>query len=300
MMRRAKTDKRAFRVIIGTDGSPSAQAALRTASVFPWPRGTRVHGVIASPPDWFGGSPQYVRIALDRHFERLAANAGRRLRRHWPDATVVKVNARPAAGILREAERFGADTIVTGWRGHGTFRRLIMGSVSRRIVERAKCPVLVVRYRARQVRHLVIGIDGSPSARRAIDFVSRFGRESRGVATVVRVVEPVVVPTSGLLPGSVGGTLRHSATMMTRDLVRRAKREADAAAATLKRAGWRVRTEVRSGTPLAELLEAAKRSRCDVLVVGARGARGGVERAMLGSVAAGALDHSRVPVMIVR
>jgi nucleotide-binding universal stress UspA family protein len=301
MMGRAKASPRAFRVMIGTDGSPSAKAALMTAAVFPWPEGTHVRGVIASPPEWLGGRPQYVRIALDRHFERLAAGAGRRLRRFWPDATMVKVNESAAAGILHEAERFRADTIVVGWRGHGRFQRLLLGSVSRRVVERATCPVLVVRRRARQVRRFVLGVDGSPNAGRAVDFVARLGRRRRpGAITVVRVVEPVVVPTSGLLPTSVRGMLGQSATMMTKDLMRRAARETDAAAATLRRAGWTVRTELRRGTPLAELLDAAERSRCDVLVVGARGGRSGVERALLGSVAAGALDRSRVPVMIVR
>ena len=300
MMGRAKASPRAFRVMIGTDGSPSAQAALMTAAVFPWPEGARVRGVIASPPEWLGGRPQYVRIALDRHFERIAAAADRRLRRFWPDATMVKVNASAAAGILREAERFGADTIVVGWRGHGTFQRLLLGSVSRRVVERATCPVLVVRRRARRVVHVAIGIDGSPHARRAVEFVARLGRRRGGAVTVVHVVEPVVVPTSGLLPAAVRGVLGHSAAMMTKDLMRRARRDIDAAAATLTRAGWRVRNEVRTGSPLTELLDVVDRSRCDVLVVGARGGRGRVERALLGSVAAAALDRSRVPVMIVR
>ena len=300
MMRRRRRTRRALRVIIATDGSPSAQAALMTASAFPWPPGSRVRAVMVSAPERFGGSPQYVRIALARHFDRVVASTGRRLRRYWPDATVVKMKARPADGILREAERFRADVIVIGWRGHGTFQRLLMGSVSRRVVERATCPVLVVRRRVREVRRVVIGVDGSADARRAVDFVCGLGPDRRARVTVVGVVEPVGLPTSGILPASIRGTLRRNAAMMTTELIRRARRDAAAAAATVRRAGWRVRTEIRSGAALVELLAAAEQRRCDVLVVGARGTRGGLERVLLGSVAAGALNRSPWPVVVVR
>jgi nucleotide-binding universal stress UspA family protein len=299
-MQRTKGTRRAFRVMIAIDGSPSAEAALMTAAAFPWPPGSRVQAVMVSAPEWFGGSPQYVRIALARHFDRVVASTARRLRRYWPDATVVKVKARPVDGILREAERFRADVIVIGWRGHGTFRRLLVGSVSRRIVERAKCPVLVVRRRVREIRRVVIGADGSADARRAIDFLCGLDRDRRAAVTVVGVVEPIVLPTSGILPASIRSTLRHNAATMTKELISRARRDATAAAATLTRAGWRVRVEVRSGAALVELLAAAEQNRCDVLVVGARGTRGGLERALLGSVAAGVLNRSRRPVMVVR
>lgn len=300
MMRRKRSTRREFRVIIATDGSPSAQAALMMASAFPWPPGSRVRAVMVSAPEWLGGRPQYVRIALARHFDRVVASTGRRLRRYWPDATVVNVKARPADGILREAQRFRADVIVIGWRGHGTFRRLLMGSVSRRVVERATCPVLVVRRRVREIRRVVIGVDGSPDARRAVDFVCGLDPDRKALVTVVGVVEPVVLPTAGILPASIRGTLRHNAAVMTKELIRRAKRDATAAATTVRRAGWRVRTEIRSGAALDELLAAAEQRRCDVLVVGARGTRGGLERVLLGSVAAGALNRWPRPVVVVR
>jgi nucleotide-binding universal stress UspA family protein len=60
-----------------------------------------------------------------------------------------------------------------------------------------------------------------------------------------------------------------------------------------------VRTELRVGTPLAELLDVVRRSRSHLLMVGAR-AVAGVERALIGSVAEGALDRSPVPVLVVR
>ncbi len=51
----------------------------------------------------------------------------------------------PAEGILNSAEENGADLIVLGCRGRGTFANLLMGSTTDRVLHFAKVPVLVVR-----------------------------------------------------------------------------------------------------------------------------------------------------------
>ncbi len=270
-----------------------------TALAFPWPRGTRGRGAVASAPSWLRGKPEYVRVALVRSFDRLAASARREFARRWPDAEVVTVSEPPVDGILREAKRFSADVIVLGWRGHGGFRRLLMGSVSRGVVRRATSAVLVVRRRPREIRRIVIGVDGSPNARRAAELAARFKPDRGARVTVVGVVEPVAIPTAALLPPSVSATLRHGLAALNAERMRRARRGVERAAARLRRAGWNVRMEVRAGAPLAELLEVVDQCGGHLLMVGAR-AVGGVERALLGSVAEGALNHSPVPVLVVR
>ncbi len=298
MRRRSTGERSGFRLLVATDGSPSARAALMTACVFPWPRDSYARGVVALPPEWFN-RPEYVRSAVAKSFERLAASARRQLRRHWPEAEVLFEHRQPVEGILGAAKRFSADVIVLGWRGHGVFRRLLMGSVSRRVVEGSPGSVLIVRRRAREIRRAVIGVDGSKNARRAVDFTARLDRDGLKQVTVVRVIEPMALQTVGLLPSSVRATLRHSVAVLNRQLTRRARREVDSAAARLKRAGWHVQAEVRPGAPLAELLRVVEEKESDVLIVGARAASG-VKRALLGSVAAGALNRSRVPVLVVR
>ena len=70
------------------------------------------------------------------------------------------------------------------------------------------------------------------------------------------------------------------------------------AAGLIERAGWPVTVRVRFGAPLETLLDVAGERDGSVLVLGAR-ATSGLKRFLLGSVAEGALDHSRVPVVIV-
>jgi nucleotide-binding universal stress UspA family protein len=65
-----------------------------------------------------------------------------------PDVTVtgrVMVDDRVDAGVLRIADETKADIIVMGTRGLSPLRGAIMGSVSHALIEKATCPVLVVK-----------------------------------------------------------------------------------------------------------------------------------------------------------
>jgi nucleotide-binding universal stress UspA family protein len=297
MERRARRKPAGLRVLIATDGSPSARAAIVTARAFPWPRGTRLRGVLVTPTDWVQSRSPRVRRAFTQTFARLAADAQRALARRWPDSEVVTRVGRPADGILREADRLRSDIVVIGWRGYGAFRRLLMGSVSRRVVEGARAAVLVVRRPAREIRRIVVGVDGSPNARRAVDLVARLAHQRLAV-TVVRVVEPRTVLTAGRLPASLRSIVLRELAALNEGLVRDARRDVDGAVARLRRAGVTARGEVWRGAPLTGLLTVVDGTDADILVVGAR-ATSGMKRALLGSVAAGALDRSPVPVLVV-
>ena len=287
-----------FTVLVGTDGSPSARAAIAAAAMFPWPRNARVHAVVARQ-EAGAGAPRKRSGVTNQPDERIVTRTRRALARRWPDAEVTLVDKPPAEAILDAARRLGAAAVCVGWRGHGGFRRLLMGSVSREVVRHAACPVLVVRRRPRHLRAFLVGVDGSLNARRAVTFLSRLHPPTGGRTTIVRVVEPVGLQSAGLLPGGIRGTLRREVAALNAERIAKAERDVEKAASQLRRAGWRVRTSVRSGEPLTELLATAAETKAHVLVVGARGARG-LSRVLLGSVAEGSLTHSPVPVLVAR
>lgn len=295
-MKRTKS----FRVVVATDGSANARAAVAAAVRFPWPRGARAEVLVAHHSEVPGGSRGPVLTALDRNVTRIVANARRALARRWPDAEAVVARDAPAAAILAQSRRRRPGAIVVGWRGHGTVRRLLLGSVSRDVVRQASSPVLVVRRRPREFRTFVLGVDGSRHARQAAQFLATLNPPRGGQVTVIRVEEPMPMPPSaGRLPGGIRGIIRQQVTAINAERLARAQRDVDQVAARLARRGWRVRTAVRFGAPLNEVLGTVTAVRADALVVGARGT-GGIKRLVLGSVAEGALNRSRVPVLIVR
>ena len=226
-----------FRVLAATDGSPSAHAAFLTALEFPWPQASRARAVVA-----LGRIPQAtgraLRAATVRALHEQLEPARRLLARRWPDADGLALHDVPVAAILAEARRFHADAIALGWRGQGTFRRLLAGSVSRAVVAQARTPVLVARKAADRVRRLIVGFDGSAEAQRAVRFLARLEPRRGSAAIVVTVTEPVWVPrVTRRLPRATRASLRSEALRFDRKRTERAQAQAAAAASILKRAG---------------------------------------------------------------
>ena len=274
-----------FRILAATDGSPAARAALKTAVAFPWPEPSSARGVVALG----GWSTRLgaVRAAAVRGLYAEVDPAQRLLARRWPGAWVVALHESPADAILSEARRFGAQALAVGWRGHGALHRLIAGSVSRELAARSRIPVLVARRAVAPVRRIVIAFDGSAGARRALRFAARLQPSSGSRAVLANVVPPLALPPAAPRFAEV-----------QRRQAKDAERRTAAAAARLRRAGWPSSVDVRIGAPLETLLEIAGEREGSVLVVGAR-ATSGMKRLLLGSVAEGALNHSRAPVVIV-
>ncbi|MGC5167458.1 universal stress protein [Luteimicrobium sp. DT211] len=138
------------RVVVGVDGSDVSLAALREAAA----AAERVGGVLEpvycwqittiSPlPEAWGWVPPVD--DYDRWAHTRLAETVRDARLDLPADRVrpVVVHAPPAPGLLGVAA--GAERLVVGARGLGGFERLVLGSVSRQVLEAAPCPVTVVR-----------------------------------------------------------------------------------------------------------------------------------------------------------
>lgn len=225
-----------FRIVVATDGSSQARAALATVLAVPWPAETHVRAVIARQRR----SP-YTRslllTSLDRRADESAARAQRTLAGRWPAAEAVVVNKAAIEGILQEAERFRADLVAVGWRGHGTARRLLMGSVSRGVVRGAKCAVLVVRQRPMRVRKIVIAFDGSANAQRAVRLVATWVAPPDGRVTLVTVAEGLAPSSHGPVVGGIRATIAREVRRINAEGAKAAKKALDRAAAGMKRSG---------------------------------------------------------------
>ncbi len=291
----------ATRILVASDGSHSSRAALELALAFPWPAGSRARGAVALGRAGWAGTE--FRAAMIRALHASAEELHRELQRRWADAQVFELHDSPAEAILNEARRFRADAIVLGWRGHGAFARLLAGSVSRAVSERAKCSVMVVRagtpLPAAGPRRFVIGFDGSESSRKTIRFLARLAAPRGNAVTLVQVLQTQLSPPLSQETSEVRVQMRTALERRSAELRRRAERRMRTAAALLERRGWHVNLHLPSGDPLHALLAEARRSRAEVLALGARGVTG-LRGALLGSVSGGALNQSPLPVLIAR
>ena len=291
------TASSSFHVLIATDGSPSANAALATAARFPWPSANHAHGVVVRTG---GFVPPHARAwALSgAATEKVAATVRRKLTVRWTDAQVAVPDGDTVDAILEEAKKVRAQVIVVGWRGHGRFRRLLVGSVSRGVLRRASVPVLVVRRAAAAIRRVVIGLDGSPEAARAVRFLARCSAPRGASVTLVTVVTPFLAPSHVLLSPAFRGQIRADVAAHNARECRLAGKRIEKAARELAGFGWRVRSLVREGAPLYELLRVMTEMEADLLVMGIRG-RSRLSMGTLGSVTDGALTRCRAPVLVV-
>jgi nucleotide-binding universal stress UspA family protein len=138
-------------IVVGVDGSESAQTALRFALDEARLRGAAVRAVSAwhVPTTAYGGA--FVPPA-DGLLDELEASARQTLERALTDAgdhadidveSVVREGA-PARVLLEEAS--DAALLVIGTRGLGGFRGLLLGSVGQQCAQHAPCPVVVVPH----------------------------------------------------------------------------------------------------------------------------------------------------------
>jgi nucleotide-binding universal stress UspA family protein len=81
------------------------------------------------------------KAALDDVLKRAEVSLGTQMGRVERSIVV----GQPAAAIVAAAEERRTDLVVVGARGLGLLGRLVLGSVSDRVVHHAPCPVLVVK-----------------------------------------------------------------------------------------------------------------------------------------------------------
>jgi nucleotide-binding universal stress UspA family protein len=144
----ADADDTAGPVVIATDGSPSAEEAVRAGARVARRLGTSAVLVYVRPAIGTLGEPLYqeklseqmahARNALDRARE-LAAQEG-------CEAAEEILEGTPGDRIAELARARSAPLIVVGSRGLGAVAGAVLGSVSTAVVHRADRPVLVVPH----------------------------------------------------------------------------------------------------------------------------------------------------------
>jgi nucleotide-binding universal stress UspA family protein len=292
-----------MRILAATDGSEPAAIGCELARDLATVGSgeIRIVAVVPPPTEMLGGpwpapaaiDPTFVdRAATDRLENRLEEELARTPPDLHPSADLLR--GRPAVEIVAEAERWGADVIVVGARGHGVLSSILLGSVSEEVVDRSPIPVLVARHP--RIRRCVVAVDGSATSLRAADLLGRepaFGGEETWVVDVA--------PSDYAWWTGMATTDAESEQQIfdANAAVRRMEQNAaDDAAARLRDAGLAANSQHRIGDAADQLVRVAAEVQADTIVIGSRG-QTGLRRLLLGSVARHVLRHAPSSVLVV-
>ena len=292
-----------MRVLLAMDGSASSDTARDLVASLTWPEGTRIRVVAVVEPMsavLIGAMPYSATEFDDREIaaslETRLSDAAALLAHPGRMIETRVLRGRPGSAIVEEATDLRADLVVVGSRGLGPLRSVLLGSVSAEVVDHAPCPVLVAR--GASIGRVLVAVDGSDTARRAVEHLAD-AKYLEGHRLHVLTVGPRL--HAGRPYWAMNMT--EPAARTVEDLVaedrRRSETHAARAAEALMRDGFEVEWTIGAGDPSHEIIEAAENLDCDLIVLGSRGLTG-LDRILLGSVARNVLLHSVTSVLIVR
>ncbi|MGA6226692.1 universal stress protein [Streptomyces umbrinus] len=171
-------------IVVGVDGSEPSLHAVDWAADEAVRHGVPLRVVHASLWERYEGAaladtPEVASDAVTGHdlAESVVAGAAWRagLRAPTLEISTGVVPEDPVSALLREALR--ASAVVTGVRGRGPIRELLLGTVSLSLAARAPCPVIVVRGRTQNgqaaIGRIVLGVGTGATAPATVRYAFR-------------------------------------------------------------------------------------------------------------------------------
>lgn len=282
-------------VLCATDGSPASRMALELVQRF---RLCATSTLTLLSVSEFGVSYQAGLAALELPEDRGEAVLEELKREvvssEWRTVEYQLLRGRPAETVLQAARRRRVDLVTVGAHGRADIQYFLLGSVSRRVVMYAPCPVLVVKRPVAALRRVVIGVDGSPEAEAAAEFLLRLSLPEETRVTVASVVPP--------LPhgqGAVAGDRMAEFQRIRGEVEEEVRKVVMRVVEKLRARGCSASGTVVSGHPSHELLTLVESLQADLMVVGSRGLTGDT-RYLLGSVSDSVVLYAPCAVLVFR
>ena len=308
-----------MKILIGYDGSDCSDAALKDLKRAGLPQ--RVEAIVMSVADVVlpppineepdSTAPMYEPAGIKRAHERAeqslkeaeskAKQASQTVIGSFPEWQVShEAHAEsPAWALIMKAGEWNSDLVIVGAHGHSVFGgRLILGSVSQRVLYEAGCSVRIARERRRDSDaplRIIIGVDSSADCHAAVEAICRRhwakGTEVRLVAVVDTVMAITPDPSQPAILKWIEAGDENNWDQVRGHFTPLAEK--------LRSAGLDAAVMIRRGRPADQLFEEAETWNADCIFVGARGTRG-LERLLLGSVSSAVAARAHCSVEVVR
>jgi len=308
-----------MRILIAYDGSEFAVAALQDLKHAGLDGEAEV--LVMSVADVFvpnpvndgrdNGFPTYVPGSVRRAHERardqleqaevLAGRATDQIKSMFPKWRVsyhAEADS-PAWALISRADEWKPDLIVMGARGLSVFGgRLILGSISQRVLYEARCSVRIARgprKRTDRPMRILLGVDNSPDSEAAVAAVCNRNWPRGTEVGLLAVVDTVMPITPNPAEPSAMKWIEVDDENNWDDV----RALFEPSAQKLRSTGLHAEILVRRGNPADQILEEADNWGADCIFVGARGTRG-IDRLLLGSVSSAVSARAHCSVEVVR
>ena len=136
------------RILVAHDGSRSSEKALKKAMEMAKRFNSSITVISVVPELYLTELLEMDRLKISETLTDEAKKTMEKIKKSTRGIKSLKTVIRqgnPAEEILDAAEKMKADVIVTGSHGRRGAQRFLLGSVSSRIVDHAKCSVFVVK-----------------------------------------------------------------------------------------------------------------------------------------------------------
>jgi nucleotide-binding universal stress UspA family protein len=198
--------------------------------------------------------------------------------------------------IQQQASSDSVDLLVIGSHGRSGFKRLLLGSVTERVIRHAPCPTMIVPARAHDVvpegpvryRRILCPVDFSENSIRAVEYAVNLAEEADAELHLLHVL----MLSSELK--ELESSFEELREQIETDRLRRLSALIPADAATY----CTIHTALRQGSIHREILAAAAEEPADLIVMGAHGS--GALDAIFGSNTARVARSACCPVLVVR
>jgi nucleotide-binding universal stress UspA family protein len=273
-------------IVVGVDGSEGSKAALdwaiATAAAFDAPM--RLVDAFSPWAGWTLALPSFDFNDFKATLESDLAECCQRVKKAGIDHVCNLVEDEPASAILKDAQRADALLIVLGAHGHSMWSMHLLGSVTAKILHHTSLPVAVVPEKAPEPtdRGIVVGVDGSPTSRRALRWAADFAAATGETIRAITVA-----------PAEIWHEQPSFSNSGDVDIVRGLS---NIAWTVSDETGVPIDTEAIVGDPATELVRLSART--DLMVLGSRG-HTSIGEVMFGSVGRHCATHSSRPVVII-
>ena len=311
-----------MKILIGYDGSLCADAALDDLARAGLPQSAEAQVISVAevwlpppPPSSYEIVEQARQVKVPSDLRRVyskgckaakdarvsAERARDRIIATFPGWTVSADSSCGSAAweLIFKADSWQPDLIVVGSQGRTALGRFVLGRVSQRVLNEARCSVRIARGRIEEPNtpvRIVIGVDGSPGSKAALTAVANRVWPADSEAMLVVVDDPLV-------PDYIGTLVPPLAKTIEEDRLEERARAGDIAkecVEILQKAEISVTDMLREGDPKHELPKIAAEWGADCIFVGSTGFSNRFERFVLGSVSAAVAARAHCSVEVVR